>query len=255
MKVYKATDKNMVCNPSGDNPFQFEIGKTYEKPKAELCKHGFHACEAPLDVFSYYAPGDGSRYFEADLEDVSDQRRNDSKVCGKKITIGAEIGIPGLVKAHIEYVKTKCEKENSATGSWSANSATGDGSANSATGSWSANSATGYGSANSATGYWSANSATGSRSANSATGYGSANITTGLESTNSGGMATINVGWGKDNKCKCEIGAYIVCSEWGEWDGKKYPLIAAKMGIVDGEMLKPDTWYTLKDGEFVEVDE
>ena len=60
MKAYKGTDKNMVYNPSGDTPFQYEIGKTYEKSKAELCKHGFHACEAPLDVLAYYTPGNGS---------------------------------------------------------------------------------------------------------------------------------------------------------------------------------------------------
>ncbi len=237
MKVYKGTDKNMVCNPGGDNPFQFEVGKTYEKPKAELCRHGFHACEAPLDVFDYYPPGAGSRYFEAELEDVSQERAVDSKVCGKRITLGAEIGIPGLIKAHFEYVKTKCEKENSATD---------DGSANRATGARSANSATGDGSAN---------SATGARSANSATGYGSANVSTGDKCKNSGGTATINVGWGRNNKCKGELGAYIVCSEWGDWDGKKYPLISAKMAIVDGETIKPDIWYTLKDGEFVEVEE
>jgi hypothetical protein len=28
-----------------------------------------------------------------------------------------------------------------------------------------------------------------------------------------------------------------------------------KAGVVDGETLKPDTWYTLKNGEFVEVEE
>ena len=217
MKVYKGTNKDMKCTPVDGVEFQYEIGKTYEKPKAELCKHGFHACEAPLDVFRYYPPADGSRYFEAELNDVSPERKGDSKVCGKKITIGAEIGIPGLVKAHFEYVKTKCEEENSATGDWSANSATGNG------------------------------------SANSATGYGSANVSTGVACKNSGGNATINVGWGKDNKCKGELGAYLVCSEWGDWNGNEYPLIAAKMAVVDGESIKPDTWYTLKDGEFVEV--
>ena len=28
-----------------------------------------------------------------------------------------------------------------------------------------------------------------------------------------------------------------------------------KAAVVDGITLKPDTWYALKDGEFVEVDE
>ncbi len=143
---------------------------------------------------------------------------------------------------------------NSATGDRSANSATGDWSANSATGDRSANSATGYGSANSATGDRSANSATGYRSANSATGYGSANVTTGEDSTNAGmGEANISIGWGKNNKCKGKIGSYLVLSEWGEWNGKQYPLIGAKMVQVDGEQVKEDTFYILKDGELVEA--
>ena len=142
---------------------------------------------------------------------------------------------------------------NSATGYGSANSATGDRSANSATGDWSANSATGDWSANSATGDRSANSATGDWSANSATGYGSANISTGIACKNiSGGFANISVGWGKDNKCKGVIGSYLVLSEWGEWDGDKYPLLCAQMVIVDGKQIKEDTFYALKDGKIVE---
>ena len=109
--------------------------------------------------------------------------------------------------------------------------------------------------ANSATGDRSANSATGDRSANSATGYGSANISTGKDCKNdSAGQANISVGWGKDNKCKGAIGSYLVLSEWGEWDGNKYPLLGAKMVIVDGKQIKADTYYTLKHGEIVEAD-
>ncbi|SHI23790.1 hypothetical protein SAMN02745823_03764, partial [Sporobacter termitidis DSM 10068] len=99
MKTYKGFDKNMQCRG-----FQYEPGKTYEEPTANLCRAGFHACESPLDVFNYYPPAT-SRYAEVALDDVSDKRDDDTKRVGKKITVGAEIGIPGLVKAHIEYVK------------------------------------------------------------------------------------------------------------------------------------------------------
>jgi len=260
MKVYKGTDKDIKCRG-----FQYTPGVEAVEEKAELCGCGFHGCEAPLDVLGYYAPGDGSRYFVAELEDVSPERdSDDSKVCGKRITLGAEIGIPGLVKAHIEYVNAKCEKEesssvrrsaNSATGARSANSATGARSANSATGARSANSATGDWSANSATGDWSANSATGDWSANSATGYGSANITTGEASSNAGGEASINVGWGFNNKCKGAVGSFLVLSEWGglNWLTGKRPLIGAQMVQVDGEKIKANTFYCLKNGEVVEA--
>ena len=63
MKVYKATDKDMKCRG-----FQYELGKTAEvEGDIKLCEKGLHACEMPFDVLGYYAPGDGSRYFEAEL--------------------------------------------------------------------------------------------------------------------------------------------------------------------------------------------
>lgn len=205
MKVYKGTDKNMVCDPTGHNPFQYELGVTYEKPKAELCAHGFHACEAPLDVFSYYAPGAGSRYFEADLEDVSPERESDSKVCGKKITLGAEIGIPGLVKAHVEWVKSNIDETKKQTvvpGDYSSASNTGD--------------------------------------------YSSASVD---------GMGSVAIVTGYQSEAKANLGSAIVVCERGAWNGSTYPLLAIKAAIVDGETLKPNTWYTLKNGEFVEVDD
>ena len=140
MKVYKATDKDMKCRG-----FRYELGKTAEvEGDIELCENGLHACEMPLDVLGYYAPGDGSRYFEAELEEVSDKKSDDTKRVGKKLTLSAEIGIPGLVKAQVEYVKAQCgfdnaikkandEKKTHATGYRGAASATGDRGAASAT--------------------------------------------------------------------------------------------------------------------------
>lgn len=107
MKAYKGFDKNLQCRG-----LQYEIGGTQEVDKVNLCNQGLHACEAPLDVFSYYAPGEGSRYCEVEMEGVSDERGDDSKRVAKKLTVGAEIGIPGLVKAHGEYVKAHTKMEH-----------------------------------------------------------------------------------------------------------------------------------------------
>ena len=187
MKVYKATYKDMKCRG-----FQYELGKTAEvNGDIELCKNGLHACEMPLDVLSYYAPGDGSRYFEAELEDASNEMHSDdTKRVGKKLTLSAEIGIPGLVKAQVEYVKAQCdfdnaikkanaEKENHATGYMGAASATGLRGAASATGYMGAASATGLRGAASATGERGAASATGESGAASATGERGAASATG----------------------------------------------------------------------------
>ena len=105
MKCYKGFDKDMKCRG-----FQYEEGKTYEEEKAELCNTGFHACEDPLDIFGYYPPAD-SKYHEVELEEITEERsEEDTKICGRRITIGAEIGIPGIVKAHVEYVKANVKK-------------------------------------------------------------------------------------------------------------------------------------------------
>ena len=187
MKVYKGTDKDMKCRG-----FQYKLGETAVfDGDPHLCRAGLHACEQPIDVLNHYAPNE-SRYFEADAEEVTDEREpNDSKIVAKKMTLKAEIGVPGLVKAQIEYIKNQigfedaikranAEKENhatgdlgaaSATGYQGAASATGDQGAASATGDLGAASATGDRGVASATGYRGAASATGALGAASATGY------------------------------------------------------------------------------------
>ena len=244
MRVYKGTDKDMKCRG-----FQYKLGEAAVfDGEPHLCRAGLHACEQPIDVLNHYAPNE-SRYFEADAEEVTDERAlNDSKIVAKKMTLKAEIGVPGLVKAQIEYIKNQigfedaikranAEKENHATGNQGAASATGNQGAASATGNQGAASATGYRGAASATGYQGAASATGYRGAASATGKAGVALAAGLE-------------------CKAmgALGCAICCVERGEWDGEAHPIIAVKAAIVDGEKIKADTWYQLKNGEFVEVE-
>ena len=105
MLCYKGFDKDLKCRD-----FQYETGKEYSEESAEICKKGFHACEFPLDVFGYYAPSD-SRYCEVEL-DANEQKANDSKRVGKSISIKAEIGIAGIVKAGVEYIKNQVDWNN-----------------------------------------------------------------------------------------------------------------------------------------------
>ena len=129
MIVYKGTDKDMKCRD-----FQFELGKEYEEAEAKLCEKGFHGCEYPLDVFGHYAPAD-SRFFVADLDGVTDEMQSDdTKRVGTKVTLRAEIGIPGIVKAAVEYIKERTGKTEDATGYQSAATNTGDRSAATNTG-------------------------------------------------------------------------------------------------------------------------
>lgn len=100
MKAYKGFNKDFTCRG-----FQFEEGKEYEEEKAVLCEKGFHACTNPLDVLNYYNDMEG-KYCEVELYEVSnDKKENDSKICGKRIKINAEIGFVGLFKMGIEWLK------------------------------------------------------------------------------------------------------------------------------------------------------
>ena len=133
MLVYKGTDKDMKCRG-----FQFDLGKEYVEEKAELCNKGFHGCEYPLDVFAHYAPAD-SRFFVADLDGVTDEEaEDDSKRAGTKIKLRAEIGIAGIVKAAVEYIKERAESSDNQTGDRSAATNTGNQSAATNTGDQSA---------------------------------------------------------------------------------------------------------------------
>lgn len=105
VKAYKGFNKHMQCTPNG-KIFQYEIGKEYKEDEADLCRCGFHACENPLDVLSYYNNID-DKFCEVELDKIDPNRNKDSKICGKKIKIGIEIGFSGLFKAGIEWIKNK----------------------------------------------------------------------------------------------------------------------------------------------------
>ena len=235
-KFYKGFNEDLTCRG-----FQYEEDKTYTEDNADLCNCGFHACEDPLDCFSYYEP-QSSQFREVLLEGISDQHEDDSKVCAKTITIGARLSFSDLVKASFDFrwAKTTLEPGASATGYQGAASATGDYGAASATGYQGAASATGYQGAASATGTKGAASATGTKGAASATGdYGAASAT---------GKNSIAAAFGKSGKAKASLDNWIVLTERGDWDGTSYPIIEVKAYKVDGVNILPDTYYTLIDG-------
>lgn len=113
MKAYKGFDKDLKCRK-----FQYELGREYQETEASLCRKGFHACENPLDTFRYYPPTD-SRYCEVEIDDNGQRNSDDSKVCGKHIKIGVEIGLDGVIKAGARFIFETCKgsAEDRASGS------------------------------------------------------------------------------------------------------------------------------------------
>src|SRR6266404_9265732 len=112
MIAYKGFDAEMQCRG-----FQFEVGKTYEhKGDVKMCSSGFHACEAPLDIWNFYPPINGNHAAEVDLGGVSDEKEKDTKRVGKSLTIKAKLDIAGLVKAQIAWTSKNATVGSTAQG-------------------------------------------------------------------------------------------------------------------------------------------
>ena len=270
MKAYKGFNRDMTCRG-----FRFEEGKEYHEDKAVLCESGFHACENPLDTFNYYFPGD-SVFHEVELDEVSDKRNNDdTKVCAKTIRVGARLDVAGLCKAHFEYVSAHCkpangrvagDKESAAAGNCGSAAA---GEQGSAAAGYKGSAAAGYkgsaaaGEQGSAAAGEQGSAAAGNCGSAAAGDWGSAAAgEPGSAAAGYKGSAAAG-NWGsaaageqglaccRGGKVKGGMGAVIAASELGDY-GKNIRVAAA---IVDGKEIKADTWYTVKNGKFVEVDE
>ena len=84
------------------------------------------------------------------------------------------------------------------------------------------------------------------------TGYQSAATNTGnYSAAEVTGKESIAIVTGKDSKAKGGIGCWIVLTERGEWDDNVYPIKEVKAVRVDGEIIKPDTYYKLINGEVI----
>jgi hypothetical protein len=235
IKAYKAFDKDLSCRG-----FKYEVGKEYEETgDIKACEKGFHACPYPLDVFGYYAPA-GSRFCEVEQSGKIDDSESD-KVCSSKIRIGAELDIRGLVKAAVSYVKERCTNECNAEPGKPATA--GDSGAATA-GYKGAATAGDYGAATAGD----SGAATAGDSGAATAGYKGAATARGKASTGSNGLS---VARGNNVQVKGGIGAILVIAE--ERDDT-YDIVDWKAVVVDGDVVKADTWYRLKNGELVEVD-
>ena len=132
---------------------------------------------------------------------------------------------------------------------------TGEGSKVVATGKFSKVASTGLNSKVASTGLNSAVASTGDYSAVASTGNYSKVASTGRHSkVASTGECCIICCAGIDSHAKAKKGSWITLAEW-EWNEEKenYIPICVKTEYVDGERIKADVFYVLKDGEFQEV--
>src|SRR3990167_5951640 len=269
IKAFKGFHMDMTCNG-----FQFEVGKSYKHGgKVKICSSGFHSCEYPLDVFSYYGPSN-SRYAIVKATGKTDHDSGDTKFAAANITIEAEIKLPDMVQHAVDWIKAQLNPAKIQT------VVPGYQSAATNTGNRSAATNTGYQSAATNTGYQSAATNTGDRSAATNTGYQSAATNTGNQSaatntgdqsaatntgdrsaaTNTGnrsaasveGINSVAIASGYGSKAKACKGSAIVCV----YRDENYNLIHIRASKVGDNGIKPDNWYMLnKVGEFIEVND
>ena len=194
---------------------QYEVGKTYHEDKADCCHAGMHACENPLDVLHYYPLKDSPRFFEVECGGNVDKSVEDSKLACTELTVKGEVNFAGLVKATLNAVFNRVKgKEPFSSGRYSTAGSSGD---------CSTAGSSGYCSTAAATGAYCSAKADGKDS-----------------------IAVVN---GACGKARGALGCYLVLTEYDD-DGH---MICAKMARVDGSAIRENVYYTLKNGEFVEV--
>lgn len=212
---YKGFDKNMKCRG-----FQYEVGKEYEMDgEIKCCKQGFHACESPMEVWDYYDMF-SSRYAEVEQSGKIDKEENSTKVCSSRIKIKAELKLADIINIGVEWLKDITSPSKFKT----------DGELNDNGDRRKQIGSSGYSAKIGSSGYYAQ-----------------------IDST---GEDSVIMCAGNSSIAKAKIGSWITLAEW-EWSDKKnrYVPICVKTEYVDGVNIKADTWYQLKNGKFVEVEE
>ena len=287
---YKGFDKDLKCK--GFQYRVGEIYKLDEEIK--ICERGFHFCDIPTAVFEFYAPVDSRFALVEATGSIADDGKHkfctDEIKIVKELTLTEMIAMTSTVytnagswsvASNIGYCSVATGTGNwsvaSNTGNWSVATGTGNWSVATGTGNWSAATNTGDCSVASNTGNWSAATNTGNCSAASNTGNCSVATGTGNWSvasntgncsaatntgdcsaaTNTGycsvasvsGKSSVAAVFGRDSKAKGAFGCWLVLSEWNNSEIKDMQCFK-----VDGEIIKADVFYTLRDGKPVEAD-
>ena len=248
---YKAFDKNMQCRG-----FQYEVGKEYEmNGEIKCCNRGFHACKSPLEIWDYYDMLN-SRFAEVEQSGKIEEEENSTKVCSSRIKIKAELKLADIINIGVEWLKditspskVKADgvlndngdrrKQIGSSGDYAQIGSSGDSAQIGSSGDSAKIGSSGY-------------SAQIGSSGDSAQ-IGSSGDYAQIDST---GEDSVIMCAGNSSRAKAKVGSWITLAEWKWSDEKKRDVpVCVKTEYVDGENIKADTWYQLKNRKFVEVTE
>ena len=250
IKSYKAFDENMQCRG-----FQYEVGKEYDMDgDIECCERGFHACKSPMEVWDYYDMLT-SRFAEVEQSGKINTRDNSTKVCSSHIKIKAELKLADIINIGVEWLKDLTSPSKIKDDSAALND---DGFDKKQIGS------SGYSAKIGSSGYSAQIGSSGNSAQIGSSGdyakIGSSGDSAQIGSSgdyakiDSTGEASVIMCAGRGSIAKAKIGSWITLAEWN-WDDSKnhWVPVCVKTERVDGIKIKPDTWYKLQNGEFVEV--
>ena len=237
---YKAFEPGMICKGK-----QYQENTDYEEEGGKICEKGMmHYCVNPFDVLNFYPLVNDSGKV-SDFAAVKSLEEpvsgDDGKFATKKLHIGVKLGLPGFVKACIDYLEEETIGKAPNSTVSSGNSAQIGSSGNSAQIGSSGNSAKIGSSGNYANIGSSGNYANIGSSGNSAQ----------IESSGEDSVVCCS---GDASVVKAKLGSWITLAEW-EYSEAKNGCVpkCVKTEYVDGERIEADTWYKLIDGEFTEV--
>ena len=269
IKSYKGFDKNMKCRG-----FQYEVGKEYEVDgDIKCCERGFHACESPLEVWDHYDML-ASRFAKVEQSGKIDKEENSTKVCSSKIKISAELKLADIINIGVEWLKditspskVKADgalsdngdrKKQIGSSGYSAQiGSSGDYAKIGSSGDYAKIGSSGYYAQIGSSGYSAQIGSSGDSAKIGSSGdyakIGSSGDYAKIDST---GEDSVIMCAGNKSKVKAKIGSWITLAEWKWSDEKKRDVpVCVKTEYVDGENIKADTFYQLRNGKFVEVSE
>ena len=241
--AYKGFDENLCCRG-----FQYEIGKEYaHEGEIECCESGFHACTNPFDVLDYYPTDGRKRFCVVEQSGTIKTGNDDTKQASSKIKIKAEIGMVGLFKAGVEWIKEKTNPVPIIAETKDKNdNSSGDSAKIGSSGDYAKIGSSGDSAQIGSSGDYAKIGSSGDYAKIGSSGYSAQ-----IEST---GEDSVICCAGNNSMAKAKKGSWITLSEWKYSEEKKRNIPACvKTEYVDGERIKEDTWYRLVDGEFQEV--
>ena len=243
IKSYKAFDENMQCRG-----FQYEVGKEYDMDgDIQCCKRGFHACESPMEVWDYYDMLT-SRFAEVEQSGKISTETDSTKISSSHIKIKAELKLADIINIGVEWLKdlTAPSKVKADGAELNDNGVRGAQIGSSGY----------YAQIGSSGGSAQIGSSGDYAQIGSSGDYAKIGSSGGSAKIDSTGEDSVIMCAGEGSVAKAKIGSWITLAEWKRDDrkGRLVP-VCVKTERVDGIKIKPDTWYTLQDGEFVEVTE